>query len=160
MNSDQTAELFAEKVRTLLRVAGAADAVPADDRLRATLALLAELYALGLQLPETAPGEETLRPRGLYPPLHFNLGGPRAYFRHANPDQRGTEEVGDLGEDFEDLHGELTRGLALFESGTDAGRRMAQAHWRRTLPHWGHHAVEAIRALHYRLLGLPGGGGD
>jgi hypothetical protein len=156
--AEELGVLFAEKIHALLQPARAdTPAVTSTERLRRFAAHLAEVYAIGLLLPkEEEPIDALVGPRMLYPPVDFGFVGPRSYFRHADPSVRGTEEVGDLGEDLQDIHGDLTRGLAFFATGTEVGRRMARVHWRRTLPHWGHHAVEAIRAIHYRLLGFPG----
>lgn len=121
-----------------------------------TAILLGELYAAGLALPDEEPPDGPSGSRPLLPPVQFRLGTPRAYYRNADPERPGTEETGDLEEDFEDLLGEIAQGLSLLHEGTALASARARAHWRRTLPHWGHHAIEALRALHYRLHGQPG----
>lgn len=158
MRPEESGERFASVAEALLgHLRAPAPELGEGGVLRRTVALLAELYAAGLALPqEEAPPEDVTGRRPLLPPVPLRLDTPRAYYRHADPRRAGTEEVGDLEEDLEDLLAEVMRGLSAYGDGTPSGPARARAHWRKSLPHWGHHAVEAMRALHYRLLGLPG----
>lgn len=152
MHSDDAASSFAGKVRALLNLSG-----PSPDpkaRMREAVAVLAELYVLALRLPDAQP-VSAAAPQTLFPPARFEFIGRRSYLRHGNPDAAGSEETGDLGEDFEDILGELTKGLAYFETRTEEGRQLAIAHWLVTFRHWGHHCVEALRVMHYRVFGNP-----
>ncbi len=156
----EAGQSVADAARALLshlRSRSGAEAEAQRSWLLTTAALVARLYASALLLPdEPAVSNDGAGGRPLIAPVQLQLGVPRAYFRHADPRKAGTEEVGDLEEDFEDLLGEVTRGLSSYEDGTPTGPARARAHWRRTLPHWGHHAVEALRVLHYSTQGLPG----
>lgn len=155
--ANEATSRFADEVRSLLAALASARQADVAAKLRSVAASLARVYAAGLALPAEPPPERQPGGMARYPPLRLDLGTARAYQRHTDPDRAGSEELGDLEEDFEDLYAELTRGLAWFDSGTEAGLQAAAWHWRQSLNHWGHHLVEALRILHYRLFGLPGG---
>lgn len=155
MNADDAGTQFASQAHALIAALGSSDG--STDSLRNIAAALASVYAAGLLLPvEDRPARGASVRAALIAPVRWRLDVPRPYYRNADPQRSGTEEVGDLDEDLEDALGEFTRGLSWFDSGSELGRHLARDHWRRTLPHWGHHVVEALRALHYRLHGLPG----
>jgi hypothetical protein len=126
------------------------------DRLRIIHGLLPRAYAAALALPlspvadERPPadaGRADTLPSGLNG-LADVLGGRCSYREVFDPysEKEEGEVVGDLIDDFQDIHRDLSSGLTLWREGKTAD---AAWEWRFSFEtHWGEHATSAIRALY------------
>ena len=118
-----------------------------DDCLRR----LAGLYHTALNLPEVTFREAPDPPsKDEQEQLTENLMAlPFQYYvvplEPANLDKDGDIAMGDLFDDFIDIHGDLSDGLWLFDQGH---WEAAVWHWRLLHWHWSNHVIGALHALH------------
>lgn len=110
--------------------------------------LLSRLYAAGLAIGEVEPGEidlEQFRPT-LVPPSP----GIAAQYYSMVIDPFAIEQpetaIGDLCDDILDVYIDVKTCLAAYDAGY--GREAEWFWWFHCRTHWGHHASDAIRALH------------
>lgn len=107
------------------------------------LICLLDLYkaALTLSYPDCVDDEEaedgkTIVLAGEYPCYYWEV---------FNPIAEDTAVMGTLTDDIQDIYHEITQGLQMVES-------QALWHWKFGFDnHWGNHAVDAIRAIHYMM---------
>lgn len=130
------------------------------DAAREALVRLWALYAAGLELPDSSSAElasandverlsddEGLRALEACKRLPFDT-----YSEIYNPTIVPPEEpvVGSLSDDLTDIYRDVAAGLRAYEKGE---RAAAVWEWRFGLhSHWGAHATNAIRALHWWLV--------
>ena len=135
---------FAEVARRFCRFVESLDG-QSGEGLEAAYSVLAELILAGTRLPSVeAPELEGAE----VPPPKTSIGFGRfeAYWEVFDPYVEEMPVAGSLSDDFVDIHADLSRGLRVY----DQGNVMAAAwEWRFGFDtHWGHHAVDALRALH------------
>jgi hypothetical protein len=96
----------------------------------------------------------------LYSLLEDILGDWNPYYEVFDPTKDREAIFGSLADDLADIYRDLKEGLVVHDAG------LAPPHdiiweWRFGFySHWGHHAIDALRALHFRLestLSLPAG---
>jgi hypothetical protein len=135
--------------------------VSKDELLRQCLDILPPLYHAASRLPETELDDDD-DPEGreltheqwaqIFNELLGLLGEDHAYREVFDPTARDVEEslLGSLADDLADIYRDLRDNL---NSWAEQGDRspshvlwLARFHW---LHHWGCHAVDAIRYLHY-----------
>ncbi|NBR86839.1 MAG: DUF5063 domain-containing protein [Proteobacteria bacterium] len=132
---------------------------------RSLLVTLASLYALALKLPEIEVGEE----EELRVPEEFDVtreqrimiwnrvgrffGEYDRYHDVFDPTDAHDHEVvgGAPSDDLMSMHGDIVPGLRAWEASQDEEpARLAVYVWRTMLEfHWGRHATDAVRVLHY-----------
>ena len=129
------------------------DEIPDTQYAFQALAVLSKLYASAYLLPDTdapdapepprlsdvARNEITQRLARL--PIQY-------YYMFFNPGQLDDNEqvAGDLLDDFGDIYSDVSRGLWLYDNGHV---QAATWEWRFSFgAHWGHHATDAMYALH------------
>ena len=126
------------------------------------LELLPQLYCLGAALPTVEPSDDvpisdrlTNDEWGvLFGSLQAHLEQYEHYWEVYDPSQQEPDDVvaGSLADDFADIHRDLRAGLSAWHKATDASRVDAVWEWREAWEnHWGFHAVDAIRGMHWHL---------
>jgi hypothetical protein len=163
---------FAQLAEALCRAIANTDALRPAAQLVSIHRLLAQVYAAALQLPSTstlfedspeteesqdadeAETEPEFGPAATPEPASVSLDNlaeyldQRRYYREIfDPyeDAPKDEVFGDLFDDLQDIHRDLSRGLVHWHEG-DGGRALWE--WRFGLEtHWGEHATSALRAL-------------
>ena len=126
------------------------------------LQLLPQLYCLGAALPAVEPSDAVpIADRltheewsTLFGALRAHIGPYDLYWDVYDPSQQEQDDVvaGSLADDFADIHRDLRAGLSAWHVGTDASRIDAVWEWREGWEnHWGYHAVDAIRSIHWHL---------
>jgi hypothetical protein len=91
----------------------------------------------------------------LYTHLRHTLGGDAAYSAHFHPltpsDGPPEPGTGDLADDLADIYRDLKPGLTAWATENDAFLEDALYQWAHYghAHHWGRHAVNAMRALHW-----------
>lgn len=112
---------------------------------------LASIYLTALQIPQ-APFREGPEPpeRSDQERLTKNLKPlPFQYYTEAlepaNLEKNGNVAMGDLFDDFLDIHQDLSDGLWLIDQGH---WESAVWHWRQLHWHWSNHVIGALHALH------------
>ena len=121
--------------------------------------LLPSLMQAALQLPEPSragPLDSARKHVEVWRPLYTSLGDQLAeynyYWEIFDPYQLSEPIEGSLADDLSDLYLDLSEGLELWENGDAALRRSIVWEWRfRFEIHWGHHAIDAMRAIHALL---------
>lgn len=132
---------------------------------RSLLVTLASLYALALKLPDVEVGEEeelrvpkefdvTTEEKGvIWNRVERIFGKHDRYHDVYDPADAHDHEVvgGVLSDDLSDIHRDIVPGLRAWEaSQNEELARLAVYDWRAMLEfHWGRHAVDAIRVLHF-----------
>ena len=131
------------------------DEPPTDFR-NECLRRLSALYYGAINMPEVPFLEAPASPsRDVQKRLTENLMAlPFQYYAEplepANLDKNGDMAVGDLFDDFIDIHHDLSDGLWLWDQGH---WEAAVWHWRLLHWHWSNHIISALHALH--LFGVP-----
>ncbi len=148
-----------------LRVLLESDPVEIATWPRSLLVTLASLYALALKLPNIEVGEE----EELSIPKEFDVtrqetveifnrvkrifGEHDHYYDVFDPADAHDHDVvgGILSDDLSDIYRDIVPGLRAWEASRDEElARLAVYDWRAMLEfHWGRHATDAIRVLHY-----------
>lgn len=116
------------------------------ERLVAGRELLAQLVVAGCDLPRgRASGAEL--PRIAAPTGAVSFDEHDIYWQLFDPYEFGEAGAGMLSDDFADIYCDLAPGLVAYEAGREGA---AAWQWRFGYEnHWGHHAVSALRALHW-----------
>lgn len=148
-----SANEFARHARNFVEWCNLKHSEESDEAFRKeALRLIAMLYATGCSLTEVAfvnsPDFPDLSKSRL-DSVAANLARLpfRNYWSVFTPSEIVEEKpgCGDLLDDFLDMYRDMHDGLLLF----DAGHTQAAAyHWNQMFFHWGHHAVDALSALH------------
>lgn len=82
------------------------------------------------------------------------IGESRFYWDVFDPtNDKDTEPVcGDLADDIGDIYKDVKKGLLNFDVGTIASKEQAVWDWKFGFEkHWGQHAIDALRTIHYLL---------
>lgn len=147
---------------------GHLEAIPPDRQvwMKRLLESLAQLYAAAHRLPDLEWKEDgdrvpkTFRMdheqwRALAETLRSALGEREGYWHHFDPTLQGPdkepESLGLLWDDLADIYRDVRPGLHVWDSGEDQLLPAAVFEWKWPgfYHHWGLHAVDAIRALHW-----------
>jgi hypothetical protein len=125
---------------------------------------LPSVYAAGAQLPIVDPGvardaDASVQSRadawkGLFARLSEFLGSYVLYWEIFDPAKpEGDERVAvSLADDLADIYLDLKKGLDLWQTCSEPQQRYAVYEWRLGWEHhWGAHAVDALRAIHWHL---------
>lgn len=119
------------------------------------------IYAAGAHLPSIEPGDDNEPPARitdakmeLMGALTGFLGPYDRYWEVYDPAKpEGDEKLPvSLADDLSDIYFDLRDGLELWWRGSDTDMRNALFEWRLGWEtHWGAHAVDALRAIHWHL---------
>ena len=109
--------------------------------------LLMNLYIMAMNLPELEPetndSSSSDSDRLL---IHFDKQVPTLYWEVFNPYVQEEPVCGDLFDDLSDIALDVKNGMKEYEAGRIGN---AVFEWKNGLnSHWGHHIVDALRALH------------
>lgn len=113
------------------------------------MAILMQLYVLGLGLTLPEPDEEEVNRDYEHPAISFEV--PDSYWEVFDPlyEEDALEEnvvVGSLQDDLSDIYNDLRSGISEYDAGNKAN---AEFEWRLGVDgHWGKHVTDALRALH------------
>jgi len=137
---------------------------PQDDLalwLKAVRITLAELYALGLRLPQSEDGdfaEDFSMPheewKSVFCKISARLNVRSMYWGVSNqlalPDAAPTAKLQNLDDDLADVYRDLKCGLTAWNSSGPARYAHAMHYWRFSVSfeHWSTHAINALGALH------------
>jgi hypothetical protein len=146
---------FADHVRRYCAFIERAASVPLESRVRAARAHLAELVRAACDLPIGDVDDADVDAEVHDPPGWPGMGEREIYWEVFDPyDFASIASVaGSLTDDLLDVYRDLRRGLLSYEAG-----RVGAAVWEwRFLfeHHWGEHAVDALRALHWACRRAP-----
>jgi hypothetical protein len=150
------AERFARCARRYCELVENHRATPIRRFLAEVHALLPELYALGMALPEVDPPDLRWPSRvpdpgwwTLFRGLVRRLGDRNLYMEVFDAYDRHdrTSLVGSLADDLCDIHRDLAEGLARWDAGHELNAIWDWKYLGET--HWGEHATSALRALHW-----------
>ena len=87
----------------------------------------------------------------LYDSLKQNLGDADLYWQLLEPTRETETGAGSLADDLADIYGDINEGLVLLE-GPKGSPSEAIWNWRFQFgSHWGQHAVDALRVIHFHL---------
>ncbi len=152
---------FAAVAGTYCRVVeGRSASAPAGFLAELQLAIPA-VYAAGARLPMIEPAEEgddspgsTDAKMELLLDLEKWLGPYNRYWEVYDPAKPEGDEklLVSLADDLSDIYFDLHEGLGIWGRGTESDMRNAVFEWRLGWEtHWGAHAVDALRAIHWHL---------
>lgn len=162
MSNEQAAERFAKSAATYCEVIESRARWPRAAFLRRVQEVLPSLYAEVLVLPDVEPADDQER----YPVLTiedrasiFNsveelLGSHSLYWKVYDPIGVEPEEPlsGNLADDLIGIYRDLQDSLLGWRHGEPGERQNALWEWRFAFQtHWGAHAVDAMRAIHWLL---------
>ena len=118
-----------------------------DEKMSGARRYLLALYTAALSLPSVEPTNDVQPALSAQPPSNWQgFEAFENYWEVFDPDELDQPVAGSLSDDLLDVHRDIRRGLALWESQHDAN---AIWEWRFSFEsHWGDHAVDALRALH------------
>lgn len=120
--------------------------ITSDDFLVKFLHLLLDLYSKVLSLPDVE-SERTEEIDLVVPTPHFNFHTNDSYWEVFHPYQLEEPVASSLSDDIIDIYKDVKKGLFLYHK-----NEQTEAVWQWKFSfdiHWGGHAVDAIRALHY-----------
>ena len=146
--------LFVEEARAFVALCETPhDGESADDFRNECLRRLAGLYHAALKIPDVpfraAPDPPATDDQQRVTENLMAL--PFQYYTEAlepaNLDKNGSVAMGDLFDDFIDIHRDLSDGLWLFDQGH---WEAAVFHWRQLHWHWSNHVIGALHALDSR----------
>jgi Domain of unknown function (DUF5063) len=141
---------FAEAADQFCGYIEAAHTLDLDERLAVGAALLAEVYAWGVRLPDAPPVDsEAALPAPLDVPAWRGYGDLTLYWQVPHPFEWSAPQNESLSDALLGVYTDIKRGLLAYQQG---GLAQAAAQWRHTLPTWGSQAVDALRGLHYAML--------
>ncbi len=144
---------FAEGARQYCAYIESAHQYPLTERLLSIAALLAELYAAGLRLPDVERPEDEASEVKSTVQRWEGLGDLTFYWEVGDPYQWEAPVVGSLSDDLMEIYYDLKRGLAVFDQGGEASIASAVWEWRSNFAkNWGEHTVDALRILHRAIL--------
>ena len=124
--------------------------------------LLPELYATGIALRQGERSDaEYPASADLWQPIYVDLqeklGRWDVHWEVYHPYRVDPTDpvAGSLADDLASIYQDLQRGLAIWSLRTPKARRDAVWEWRLNFEiHWGHHVLDALRALHARRFDL------
>ena len=156
MEDYDSTQRFSDAARRYCEFIEMAATMPVGTRIQHARRHLADLVRAACDLP---PGDAKGPDTDDNPPAPANwpgFGDVDVYWEVFDPYEDEPRVAGSLSDDLLDIYVDLRRGLGLY----DAGHAGAAAwEWRLHFDqHWGHHAVDALRALH-RACGRVGVGG-
>ena len=139
-------ERFAAQVREYNAFIARAHEYELDERLRIAREQVAAIYVAGLALPEYPEHETRVEvPNPETPATWPHFGMKDLYYEVFDPYIEAPLVCGELSDDLLDIYSDVGRGLALWDRGHTVA---AVWDWRFHFDcHWGHHAVDALRAL-------------
>jgi len=169
-NSAEAATRFASVAQEFCSVIDSAPDLKRLDLLVRVYGILPQLIGEAIRLPAVdlneaeSEEEESKRSRAransrlnhaqfglLYESLKAKLGDLNLYWQIWDPTKYDEAIHGALADDFADIYNDLKEGLNLF----DAHQALPEEniwHWRFDYYfHWGKHAIDALRALHFLL---------
>lgn len=116
------------------------------------------MYSVAIQLPYTAPetdqiGESVMsnEARGaLWKGMREKLSSVESYYAVSEPLERSEVLQGSLANDLAEIYDDLRNDIALARS--DAHPSDIAWSWREDFyQHWGNHAVDALKAIYWRI---------
>lgn len=140
---------FAAEARRFCAFVRCADELPLDLRLREARRRMAALYRAALDLPDPAAldVDDSDAPDVEGGRVEPSFGKADVYWLVPDPTEEQAPTVSLLSDDFGDTYLDVARGLQLWDRG-----KLDDAVWEWRFnfdAHWGRHAVDALRALHY-----------
>lgn len=118
----------------------------ANNKIKDFLVSLLELYSKALNLPDVEPKSQVVL-NSEVPVPQLNFKQYNHYWEVFNPYQLEKPVEASLSDDILDIYKDVKRGIILYEN-----RKYREAIWEWKLNfqiHWGNHAVDAIRVLHF-----------
>jgi hypothetical protein len=152
---DRASKQFAVEARAFCDFVDRAHMFALPERLAHARTRLLALYTAALSLPHAWADEDTTACKAPAKPSAWPGFEQFELYRLAlAPNNLADSElaVGSLSDDVLDIHHDVGEGLAMWDAGH---REVAVWHWRLLFgPHWGDHAIDALRALHYAIYAL------
>ncbi|MEK3808143.1 DUF5063 domain-containing protein [Bacillus sp. FSL H8-0547] len=119
-----------------------------SDKVMNLLRTISSLYAAALTLPESDLAEEKITVLDFALP-DINLGDIADYWALFDPYTDEEPVACSLNDDLQDIYRDVKEGLMMYQKDK---RLEAAWHWKFTFEsHWGQHALQAMRALHWAV---------
>jgi hypothetical protein len=117
--------------------------------------ILPKVIDEAISMPEVessdSPRKKSQEWDGLYNSLKEKLGDWNPYHQVFDPTQDNEAIFGSLADDIADIYGDLKKGLVFIDTG-HVQTEDAMWTWRVLFySHWGQHAMNALRTIHFRL---------
>lgn len=154
-DADEPVEIFVREARAYCRFVEMASDLTLEARLHAARERLLRLYTAALDLPDVEPDDRAEPPSVDAPAGMPRFGDMDIYWEVFDPYDFDAAEfaAGDLSDDVLDVYTDVKEGLVLWDA---SQTQNAIWTWRFGVNgHWGDHAVDAMRALHYACRARP-----
>lgn len=148
--TDRDLNKFLECCKDFCSIVEDAQKYSEDELGEKLVTVLGSLYLSGLTLPDIEPSSEDIEEIDT---LRFeSFSGHNIYWEVFDPYENDEPVCGSLNDDISDIFADIKRGLAIFEKGSHDDMKNAVWFWKlHFLIHWGYHAVNALRALHWAI---------
>lgn len=149
---------FVEKAKSYCNIIEEAGQYDLIDRCRQIAQSLAAVYLAGFSLPNVEPSSEKTEKLSVPVPAQWpGMGRFEYYWLVYNPYERDGVVGNSLSDDLLDVYKDLKRGMTIYERGTKDSVMDAIWTWRFDfLTHWGVHATNALKVLHW-IIGRHNG---
>ena len=144
-------QAFISAARGYCRVVEHAHELPLPERAARFIESLTAVYGAAIRLPEMGESLD-LNSHPSRPAQWPGFDGLEHYWMVFDPYDMADHEpvVGDLTDDLLDIYRDLRRGLDILNERDSLGDAVLE--WNVHFTHWGHHAVDALCALHHLHL--------
>lgn len=146
---------FVERARIYCNLIESAWPYDLMERCRRLAQALAAVYLAGFFLPDVEPSRERAESLRVQVPGQWpGMGRFEHYWLIYNPYERNDVVGNSLSDDLLDIYKDLRRGMMIYDRGTEDSVIDAIWTWRFDfLTHWGMHATNALKVLHW-ILGM------